>query len=142
MVEAKLGRLIPESEIYGTNGQPDPLETMDPETVALAAATLWEAVLNADPTRQTPNESAPAWVQALRVISGNIGAAELRATVCGFAASVERGFTVAQGAGFDLPFDWEFVPWFLATCLDWDESAGVSLRLEYLNLCHAYGAAT
>ncbi len=44
-----------------------------------------------------------------------------------------------DGDGFDAPFDWEFVPWFVHNCIIWDAMNGPGLNLDWCNLCTTLG---
>jgi len=110
---------------------------VDLATIAENAACLWEAILDADPTETTQGDGFP---HVMRFLAQNEGMAQLRTDVVRFAVDAEFGFSAAQEAGFPDPFDWEFCPWFVANCLQWCESSGVSLRPDYLELCKAHGA--
>jgi hypothetical protein len=138
LIDATVGRTVPESEIYGTNLQPDPLELLDHSTVAENAMCLWEAYLDAGPV-ETP-DTTEGWLKSLRLWHESVGFAEARTHLSRFAVSVEKAFEEATAAGYGDPFDWEFCPWFLSACIDWTASTP-TLNPDYLKLSKAIGKA-
>lgn len=69
-----------------------------------AAACLWEAVL--DELRDAP--PGP-----LHRIAEDVGMAELRRQVIELSETCNEAYEIASENGYDYPFDWNFVPWFL-----------------------------
>lgn len=66
----------------------------------------------------------------------NYGTAELRTDVLALVPRVRRAWEhVRIGSGapkeFDESFDWEFVPWFIASCVDWDPSTGPGMKPDW-----------
>jgi len=107
---------------------------IDRETVAENAACLWEAVLEADPTGD-----ADGWKGAMRREAQTVGIAALRSATVALAQAGEIGWREAQRTGFDSPFDWEFCPWFIAACVDWEH--GPTLVPDWLDRCRDMGRA-
>lgn len=110
----------------------------DAETLAECAACLWESVLDADPGA-TPEESATGWRADMQRTARVCGIAAMRADVIRHAEAAESGWRLAQAAGFDAPFDWEFIPDFVAGCIDW-KTGGGSLVSDWRDICKAMGA--
>ncbi|MEP2533512.1 hypothetical protein [Shimia sp.] len=107
----------------------------DAETLAEVAACLWESVLDADPGA-TPDPAAEGWQANMQRKARAEGMAALRSHVIGYAADAESGWSLAQGSGFDSPFDWEFVPRFVAACIDWKNGGLVA---NWRGLCRQIG---
>jgi hypothetical protein len=80
-----------------------------------AAMCLWEAVLETN-----------MWADATEDMGGACGKRDF----CGqIAEECHLGWVIASDSdGFDMAFDWEFVPWFLKVCVD--AGAGVYLVPE------------
>ena len=68
------------------------------------------------------------------------GTANVRLHMIDFAEPCHEAWVLAHrdGDGFDAPFDWEFVPWFLAECLDWSEH-GPGLKSDWRELATKLG---
>ena len=114
----------------------------DRETLEENAACLWEAALAANgqygATGSASREAAPDWARAMLERWDNWGAVEMRATVCALAGDVESAWKIAQSCGFDSPFDWEFCPWFIAACVDWETGGLVP---DWRDRCRTMGDA-
>lgn len=91
----------------------------DTKTLAYNAACLWEDFLS---NCQAENDLFYA-------VRSAVGMAECRDRLVDLAEPVERAWLFARENGFDDPFDWEFVPWFMRNCVtdrlamvsDWEE---------------------
>lgn len=92
----------------------------DAETLCEVAATLWEAAMS---MRTVAQEGWPdTLAQRLDSIWTSRGTAEIRQQVCGYAAACERDWRALGEDGQEeaAPFDWEFVPRWLAGALERD----------------------
>lgn len=96
------------------------------------AMVIWEAILD--------NFSADAtWLQ----LRDTLGTVELRHALMPLVEAVHIGWSVHEhSAGGDVlvPYDWEFVPFFLSSCVDvhpLGQDAGVTLRSGWLDTCRA-----
>ena len=110
---------------------------IDRETLETNAACLWEAVLEA--YRESGRAVSPAWVQHMRDHWEGNGVCRVREAVCALAGDVDSGWKIARACGFDSPFDWEFCPWFIAACVDWEQ--GPTLVPDWRDRCRAMGDA-
>ena len=68
------------------------------------------------------------------------GAANVRLHMIDFAEPCHEAWVLAHrdGDGFDAPFDWEFVPWFVHNCIDWTET-GPELKSDWRELATKLG---
>jgi len=84
---------------------PEPIPLSD---LLDAAATLWEAVIDAEAKPNSPTG------RALAIAREADGTSSLRYLVTGWAEECHRAWMAARAAGFDDSFDWEFCPVWLA----------------------------
>lgn len=82
------------------------------ETSVMTAMCLWEAAQAQRDKRQ-----------ALRKFFADNGACEVRNRLVSntILQACDRGNDIAREAGYDKPYDWEFVPWFFKKCITVDE---------------------
>lgn len=95
----------------------DPSKGESPEytvSEAEAAMCLWEEVLAA-----LSSGKGLDWAFARQLTEGTV---VLRSHILDLAKPCHEAWTIAhqEGKGFDEPFDWEFVPWFLRNAVDED----------------------
>lgn len=96
------------------------------ETQMEAAQCIWEAVLE-----DFRNDGVAEEVR------GMIGTAELRYQLrsLDILKACEDGWFILERLGVQekmIPYDWEYVPWFVWNCLDWDvEEGSVSLKSNW-----------
>lgn len=64
------------------------------------------------------------------------GAVDLRSRCALLAPFIHIGYMVADASGYDDAFDWEFVPWFMKTCVGLTEG-GHELTPDWLARCRA-----
>ena len=88
-----------------------------------------------DPAGDATGDGFPGTMR--RAASGE-GMAALRSRVCDYAGDAETAWKIAQSCGFDSPFDWEFCPWFVAACVDWETGGLVP---DWADRCRAMGDA-
>lgn len=87
--------------------------TANAKTLYFTAMCLWEAVLE-DEGKDTPKLP---WIHAYRA---TFGACETRERIADMVEACENAWAYAQDyLGYDLCFDWEFVPAFLALGTTW-----------------------
>lgn len=91
-----------------------------------AAMCLWEAV--------DEIENYPGSNEQRREIAGKIstnraseGTGALRHKLAPLAITAEEAYIIAGAHGYDDFFDWEFCPWFVLNCIEWD-GYGPSLK--------------
>lgn len=79
---------------------------------------LWEAVLeNRDDLDRT------SWEE--------MGTACIRNNISELAPQVHMAWELAKQLGFDDAFDWEFCPWFVRECIDWET---VTIRPNWIEI--------
>lgn len=95
-------------------GQPFPAASLE------TAACLWEAVCemeqNGDTRSADPDLEARGGM--IRAAREAMGSSALRLTVIGWTGAVDAAW-LEQGDKYDFPFDWEFVPGWIARNVDW-----------------------
>lgn len=82
------------------------------------AACLWEAVLEMRDTRHAADPATAARSAAIRAAFGRIGTSVIRLTVLGWTEPVDLSWAQVRDS-YDAPFDWEFVPGWIAANVDW-----------------------
>lgn len=114
------------------------MRTLSQGELADAAASLWEAVLEAARVEYAPGgagDSGPV-SQALAAH----GYAAIRQAFADMAATCHIGWNLATREGFDSPFDWEFCPRFAARAVDMgDASTLPALRSDWRDVARAIG---
>ncbi len=86
------------------------------------AACLWEAVLEME------SDTDGEWSALISATRAAIGTSALRLTVIGWTDAVDAAWQAAdgcedmgRGGEYDGPFDWEFVPGWIAANVDWTD---------------------
>lgn len=81
---------------------------------AEAAMCAWEWIIKAKSvSSRDSRNSLTDWYES-------IGTAEARMHCLDYLAPyIDKGWEIAAEAGFDLPFDWHFVPLFMERCVNW-----------------------
>lgn len=82
------------------------------------AACLWEAVLEMRDTRHAADQIAASRAATIRAAFGRIGTSAIRLTVLGWTDTVDAAWAEVRES-YDAPFDWEFVPDWIAANVDW-----------------------
>lgn len=100
------------------------------ESALETAACLWEAVLTLRDHPAT-DPDAIALALAIRETCNAVGTADLRLTVVGWTSAVEAAWS-AIADGYDLCFDWDFVPGWIIDHIDWSDPAHPTIRPEPL----------
>jgi hypothetical protein len=104
---------------YVPPAAPAPVDASD---IIDAAMCLWEAVLEDD-----------LWADATDDMGGVCGKRDF---CSGIAEECHRGWAIASDSeGFDMAFDWEFVPWFLKVCVDAGAYLGPELDADWREHC-------
>ena len=109
-----------------------------------AAMCLWEEVLSNYHVIVSRDDSErkddSAKDQNLTYWWQGVGTACVRLHMIDFAEPCWAAWDLAHrdGDGFDAPFDWEFVPWFVHNCIDWTEG-GPELKSDWCELATALG---
>jgi hypothetical protein len=94
------------------------------------AACLWEAVLDMENDGITRGADEPAFSRAemIRATREAIGSSALRLIVIGWTDAVDAAWKLADvdpvsgfGGQYGEPFDWEFVPGWIAANVDWSD---------------------
>ena len=94
---------------------------------------LWEAALEAR-TYHGPNTPN---LDPLNTYWGDVGTSQLRSDVARFLPALEMGWLVhsKDEEATLIPYDWEFCPYFLHNCLEWDPNRGAALKPDWLDRC-------
>ena len=100
------------------------------ESALETAACLWEAVLTLRDHPAT-DPDAIALALAIRETCNAVGTADVRLTVVSWASAVEAAWS-AVADGYDLCFDWDFVPGWIIDHIDWSDPAHPTIRPESL----------
>ena len=109
-----------------------------------AAMCLWEAVLSNFHVIVSRDDSErkddSARDQNIVYWWEGVGTACVRLHMIDFAEPCHEAWVLAHrdGEGFDDPFDWEFVPWFVHNCIDWTEG-GPELKSDWRELATKLG---
>ncbi|MBO9579497.1 MAG: hypothetical protein J7498_01235 [Sphingobium sp.] len=103
------------------------------------AACLWEAVLNFRDDPSTNSDSIERTL-AVRATFREIGTAALRLIVIGWTDAVEADWRRVED-DYPLCFDWDFVPEWIASHVDWSSSTGPILRCDADDVCAQYYTA-
>ena len=111
------------------------------EQIVEAAMCAWECIDDLTlGDYGTPVE--PVWL-AMRTLRQEIGSPAMRYHTGQIAKKVSIAFAIAENAAngyYDEPFDWEFVPSFLANALDVDiDNACFKLKPSWKNVAYAMG---
>lgn len=106
------------------------LQTDTHKSALETAACLWEAVLTLRDHPAT-DPDAIALALAIRETCNAVGTADLRLTVVGWTSAVEVAWS-AVAEGYDLCFDWDFVPGWIIDHIDWSDPAHPMIRPERL----------
>lgn len=95
-------------------GQPFPAASLE------TAACLWEAVCEMEQNGDTRSADSDLEERGemIRAAREAMGSSALRITVIGWTARVDAAWLEAQDT-YDFPFDWEFVPGWIARNIDW-----------------------
>lgn len=104
-----------------------------------AAMVLWEAVIEALEWEAVIHRRAPGDGASLTEVRDVVGTVELRHRVMPFVEALHIGWHVhVMAAGADRldPFDWEFTPWFLSSCVIAEgDDRRLSLQPDWLERC-------
>jgi len=100
------------------------------ESALETAACIWEAVLTLRDHPAT-DPDAIALALAIRDTCNAVGTADLRLTAVGWTGAVEAAWS-AVADGYDLCFDWDFVPGWIIDYIDWSDPAHPTIRPEPL----------
>lgn len=90
-----------------------------------AAMCLWEAAME-----------LRSDIQQLDDYWNDVGTVEMRHLIMTFSDPLHLAWHIHQRSADDdvlVPFDWEFSPWFLDYCIDWDRF-GPSLKPNWADL--------
>ena len=130
---------IKKFHMAGLNGEPEwPIHSVAEVRIGIseaemmeAGACLWEAMM--DWKTAGLSDDITHWWEAN-------GAGAVRMTIIGFAEECHEAWVLAHRDvdAYDYGFDWEFVPWFLAECLDWSEH-GPGLKSDWRELATQLG---
>lgn len=92
-------------------------DLMTPEVLADAAMCLWEVVhCPLDPFKPVKGWEDRKWWEGWAAFRDKVREE--------FAPVAHAAWVLATDAGYcDGAFDWEFCPWFMADCIDWDTGA-------------------
>ena len=97
-----------------------------------AAMVLWEEI------NDWFSSSAHPHMVALQDYRANTGTCQLRHDVMQLVEPLHIAWGVYVNAqDYDSSFDWEFTPWFLAKCVDWDAETGATLKADWIALAQA-----
>lgn len=84
------------------------------------AACLWEAVLGLR-DNQRPDPGVVARARLIRQSFETIGTAALRVIVVGWTEAVDAAWSRVE-AHYDMSFDWDFVPDWITSHVDWSDA--------------------
>jgi len=125
------GSIFAKAEIAPAAENPNrTMPTDSLESALETAACLWEAVLTLRDHPAT-DPDAIALALAIRETCNAVGTADLRLTVVGWTGAVETAWS-AVADGYDLCFDWDFVPGWIIEHIDWSDPAHPTIRPEPL----------
>jgi hypothetical protein len=102
---------------------------VEPADLIDSAMCLWEDVME---RLAKPEKEAKRHDLAVKDARYRMGTAGLRWKVAALAEPCHVAWEYAQRAhGYEECFDWEWAPWFLRRCVEWD---GVTLRPDWQSI--------
>lgn len=100
-----------------------------------AAMVLWEEYIAAEAREWKANPGVGGPLTAYR---DPIGTVAVRHDIMGVVPALHIGWHLHEKAAGDSvlsPFDWEFAPWFLANCLEFDPHGWIDLKPDWMDQC-------
>lgn len=108
--------------------------TYYPATCLETAACVWEAVLDMEQERAEGGDEGRIG-RAIAAAREAMGSSHLRLTCLGWVDAIDAAWRVAdvdednpRGGAYPRSFDWEFVPEWIATNVDWSDPSGPKVR--------------
>lgn len=105
---------------------------MTSELMMEAAMCMWEAIISQETWNCEKWES----------YQNAVGAVEARHAVMSLAPALSIGWNVHMRTSHDdllCPFDWNFTPWFLSECVEFETGMNqrINLKTDWLDRCKA-----
>lgn len=99
-----------------------------------AGMCLWEELLSVRSglEQQPPTGMEDYW--------DNVGACQMRSDVGKLVPYLHVAWHLHINAAGDdvlVPFDWEFTPWFLSECIEWDAQMGPNVKADWAQMARA-----